>query len=137
MSVFVIVQFFWGCISYQFVRRVEGTDVVAPGDEFQVGKTTLGETLSLLGAPSMLVGLEDRDLLIYQRAVFHRNRLALGIPVFEIWGPNVDFSAYGAQVSYNTLTLFFTSDRILRQIVFEKEVSYPHLKTNFEKKQNP
>lgn len=80
----------------------------------------------------MLVELEGRDLLIYQRAVFHHNRLALGIPIFDIWGPSVDFGAYGAQARYNTLALFFTSDRILHQMVFEKEASYPYLKTVFK-----
>jgi len=37
---------FSACISYRFVKAVEGDEVVPPGDAFELGKTNLGDVLS-------------------------------------------------------------------------------------------
>ena len=122
---------FSACLSYRFVRAVEGDEVVPPGDAFELGKTNLGEVLSVLGAPDKVAELEGKDLLLYERAVLQDSRLSLGIPLLDISGANVDLSGYGTLVRYDRLWLLFTPDRILRQMMFEKGSSHPYLKTLF------
>lgn len=128
MPVLIAGQLLGGCVTYQVVRNLEGTDVVAPGDELQVGKTTLEDTLALLGAPTTLVELEGKDLLLYQKTVMLQKRLSVGLPLLGVWGTSINFSASGGRVNYDTLALFFTPDRVLRQIVFEKGTSQPYKK---------
>ncbi|NVM22977.1 MAG: hypothetical protein HWN68_14500 [Desulfobacterales bacterium] len=120
------------CISYRFVRAVQGNEVAPPDGAFQLGKTSLGEVLSALGAPDELAELEGKDLLLYERAVLEDSRLTLGIPLPDIIRPNVDLSAYGTLVRYDRLWLLFTPDRILRQMMLEKDSSRPYLKTLFK-----
>ncbi len=124
----------FGCVSFQFFRGVEGREVVPPGNEVQVGKTTLCDVLLLLGAPDKVAGLEGKDLLLYERVVLHKNRLSLGVPVVDIWGAGLDFSAYGTLVCYDTLALFFTPDGVLQDMVFEKGSNRPYLRTLFTEK---
>jgi hypothetical protein len=111
---------------------MEGREIVLPGDTLQVGKTTLHEALSLLGAPDQVVELNGKDLLVYQRAVLRQNRVSLGIPVADVWGARADLSAYGNLARYDTLALFFTPDGILRDMAFEKGSVQPYLKTLFK-----
>ena len=123
MPILIAGQLFGGCVTYQVVRSLEGTEVVAPGDELQVGKTTLEETLALLGAPTTLFELEGKDLLLYQKTVMQQKRLSVGLPLVDVWRASINFSDSRGRVNYDTLALFFTPDRILRQVVFEKGTS--------------
>lgn len=123
-----------GCVSFRFVRGVEGREVVPPGNELQVGKTTLGEVLLLLGAPDKLAELEGKDLLLYERLVLQENGLSLGIPVANIWGASIDISAYGTLIRYDTLAFFFTPEGVLQDMVFEKSSNRPYLRTLFTEK---
>ena len=120
------------CISYRFVRAVQGDEVVPPGDTFELGKTSLGEVLSTLGAPDKVAELEGKDLLLYERAVLQDSRLSLSIPLLDISGASVDLSGYGTLVRYDRLWLLFTPDSILRQMMFEKGSSHPYLETLFK-----
>ncbi len=72
MPILIAGRLLGGCVTYQVVRSLEGTDFVAPGDEFQVGTTTLEDTLALLGAPTTVVELEGQDLLLYQQIVMRQ-----------------------------------------------------------------
>ncbi len=128
MLILIAGQVLGGCVTYQIVRNLEGTDVAAPGDELQVGKTTLEDTLALLGAPTTVVELEGQDLLLYQKIVMRQKRLSAGLPVLDALVTNISFSASGGRANYDTLALFFTPDRILRQVVFEKGTSQPYKK---------
>ncbi len=126
-----ITLLFSACLSYRFIRVVEGDEVVPPGDAFELGKTNLGDVLSVLGAPDKVAELEGKDLLLYERAVLQDSRLSLGIPLLDISGANIDLSGYGTLVLYDRLWLLFTPDRILRQMMFEKGSSHPYLKALF------
>jgi hypothetical protein len=128
MPILIAGRLLGGCVTYQVGRSLEGTDVVAPGDELQVGKTTLEDTLALLGAPTTLVELEGQDLLLYQKTVMRQKRLSVGLPLLDALGTSISFSASGNRVNYDTLALFFTPDGILRQVVFEKGTSQPYKK---------
>lgn len=128
MPILIAGQLLGGCVTYQIVRSLEGADVMAPGDELQVGKTTLEDTLALLGAPTTLVELEGQDLLLYQKTVMRQKRLSVGLPLLDALGTSISFSASGGRVNYDTLALFFTPDRVLRQVVFEKGTSQPYKK---------
>ena len=123
-----------GCVTYQVVRNLEGTDVVAPGDEFQVDKTTLEDALALLGAPTTVVELEGKDLLLYQKTVMRQKRLSVGLPLLDALGTNINFSASKGRANYDTLALFLTPDRILRQVVFTKGTSQPYKELTSPKK---
>ncbi len=137
MPILIAGQLLGGCVTYQVVRNLEGTDVMAPGDELQVGKTTLEDTLALLGAPTTLVELEGKDLLLYQKTVMRQKRLSVGLPLLDALGTSISFSASGGRVNYDTLALFFTPDRVLRQIVFEKGTSKPYKKPTSKEKYKP
>jgi hypothetical protein len=115
-----------GCVSFRFVRGVEGREVVSPGNELQVGKTTIGEVLLLLGAPDKLAELEGKDLLLYERLVLQENA--------DIWGASIDLSAYGTLIRYDTLAFFFTPEGVLQDMVFEKGSNHPYLRTLFTEK---
>ncbi len=128
MPILIAGQLLGGCVTYQVARSLEGTDVMAPGDELQVGKTTLEDTLALLGAPTTLVELEGQDLLLYQKTVMRQKRLSVGLPLLDALGTSISFSASRGRVNYDTLALFFTPDGVLRQIVFEKGTSQPYKK---------
>ncbi len=120
-----------GCISYQIIKGVNGWEVKPPDNVLVEEKTTIDEALTLLGAPDKLTELNGMDLLLYQRSVFQRNRLSLGIPITNIAGPSADFSAYRALERYDTLALFFAPDGVLKHFVYEKGSSRPYLKTLF------
>lgn len=120
-----------GCVSFQVLKRVEGQELVSPGDELQPGRTTIGDVLSLLGAPDKLAELEGKDLLVYERVVVRNNRLSLGLSVTDIWGLRTDVTGYGALTRYDTLACFFTPDGVLQDMVFERDSDQPYFKTLF------
>ena len=121
-----------GCISYQFVRQLRGAEILPPDDTLRTGKATLEEVLSIYGAPDSLEELGGEDLLIYERILYGNSGLAFGIPFSDFTFFNPELSARGRLGRYDTLALFFTSDGILREIVYTKGSSYPYLKTLFE-----
>jgi len=123
--------FIAGCISFEMVKGIEGSPVKLPGDTLQVGETTLETALELLGAPDQLAEMEGKDLLVYEQALYRDNRISLGIPLGDITGPNIDLSAYGTLVCFDTLALFFSPDGILRDIVFENGSNRSYMKTLF------
>jgi hypothetical protein len=126
----VTILFFCGCISYQMIKSVEGTPVASPNGIVLVGKTTLGDALSLFGVPDQVLELEGKNLIIYERILYRENALTIGIPVMgEIGGPSADLSARGGLARYDTLALFFTPDDILCNIVYDKGSLSPYLKT--------
>jgi len=123
---------FPGCISYQFVRQSRGAEVIPPDDTLQPGSTTLGEVLSIYGAPDNLEVVGGEDLLIYERTLYGNSGLAFGIPLSDLSFFNPELSARGRLGRYDTLALFFTADGILREMVYTEGSSYPYLKTLFE-----
>ena len=121
-----------GCLSYQYERRVEGIEIKDPGDAYPLGKTTIGDVLSSLGAPDEVHSLDNTDLLVYQRSLFQESGLSLGIPVFDVAkGGSVEISATGAVTRYDTLIFWFNSQGTLQDIVFEKASDRSYLKTLF------
>jgi hypothetical protein len=122
-----------GCISYQITRYVEGDEVVFPNDRLEVGKTTLGEALSLLGAPDRVAKAGLEDLLVYERALLYRNRLKVGfpIPLSSLIKTSFDASASGTLVRYDSLALFFNSERVLSHKTFQQGSKHPYFKTLF------
>ena len=133
MTALAVGSFSFGCLSFRVLKMVEGHEVPDPGEEFQAGKTTMGDVLSQFGAPDKLAELGGKDMLLYQRMVNRSNTLSLGIPVLESTPVlfNVDVSAYGGLVRYDTFVFFFTSDGVLQDMVFEKGSSRPYLKAFF------
>jgi hypothetical protein len=123
---------FTGCISYQFVRQLRGAEVMPPDSRLKAGRTTLSEVLSLYGAPEKIEALGDHDLLIYERTLYSNSGIAIGIPLGDFSLINPEISARGRLGRYDTLALFFTSDGILREMVYTKGSRYPYLKTLFE-----
>ena len=132
-SLIVASFFLSGCISYQISRYVEGDEVVVPNDRLEVGKTTLAETLSLLGAPDRVAKVGLEDLLVYERALLYRNRLKVGLPIplSSVLRTSLDASAYGTLVRYDSLALFFNSERILNHKTFQQGSNHPYFKTLF------
>ena len=120
-----------GCISYQIAKYAEGNAVAVPLEQLEVGKTDIGEVLSLLGAPDRVVEMEGQNLLVYERTLAYRNRLRLGIPVFSTMRSSFDISTSGNLVRYDSLSLFFSPDGILMNKVFEKGSNLPYFKTLF------
>lgn len=132
---FLLVAGFFlsGCITYQISRYVEGDEVVLPNDRLEVGKTTLGEVLSLIGAPDNVDKVGMENLLIYERALLYRNRIKVGfpIPLSSLLRTSFDASAYGTLVRYDSLALFFNSEGILSHKTFQQGSNQPYFKTLF------
>ena len=123
-----------GCLSYQYERRVEGLEIQDPGDAYLLGKTTIGDVLSSLGAPDGVHSLDDTDLLIYRRSLYQESGLSLGVPVLDVaLGGSVEISAAGGLARYDTLTFWFNPQGTLQDIVFEKASDRSYLKTLFSK----
>ncbi|MBW1691077.1 MAG: hypothetical protein DRG87_05605 [Deltaproteobacteria bacterium] len=121
-----------GCISYQFVRQLRGVEIMPPDNRLKPGRTTLGEVLSIYGAPDNLEEFGGEDLLLYERILYGNSGLSLGIPFSDFTFFNPELSARGRLGRYDTLAVFFSSDGILREMVYTKGSSYPYLKTLFE-----
>jgi len=132
-SLIVAGLFFSGCITYQIARYVEGDEVVLPDDRLNIGKTTLGEALSLFGAPDSVAKVGPENLLVYERALLYRNRIKLGIPIplSSLIRTSFDASAYGTLVRYDSLALFFNSEGILTHKTFQQGSNQPYFKTLF------
>ncbi len=127
-----ILLSFSGCLSYRYERRVAGIEINDPGDAYPLGKTTIGNVLSSLGAPDEVHSLDNTDLLVYRRSLFQENGLSLGIPMLDMSvGGGVEISATGAVTRYDTLTFWFNSQGALQDIVFEKASGRSYLKTLF------
>lgn len=124
-----------GCVTYQIAKYVEGDEVNVPKEELEVGKTTLEEALSILGAPDKVAKVGLENLLVYERALLYRNRIKVGIPLSEIIRGNLSMAAYGTLVRYDSLALFFNTEGILSHKTFEKGTSHPYFKTLFADKQ--
>lgn len=130
LVVLVLPMLLSGCLSYQLLGGVEGAEVPHPGDRLVVGKTTLGETLTLLGAPDAVDRVTGYDLLIYERAITRSNRLAVGIPLAYVWTwrMGLDLAAYGGLVRYDRLILFFNPEGVLSRTAFEQGSSHSYWK---------
>ena len=124
-----------GCVTYQISKYVEGDEVVVPKEELVVGKTTLEEALSVLGAPDKVAKVGLENLLVYERALLYRNRIKVGIPVSELIRGNLSMSGYGTLVRYDSLALFFNTESILSHKTFAEGTSHPYFKTLFTDKQ--
>ena len=124
-----------GCVTYQIAKYVEGDEVTVPNEPLEVGKTTLEEALSVLGAPDKVAKVGLENLLVYERALLYRNRIKVGIPLSELIRGNLSMAAYGTLVRYDSLALFFDTDDILSHKTFEKGSSHPYLRTLFSSQQ--
>ena len=124
-----------GCVTYQISKYVEGDEVVVPQEELVVGKTTLEEALSVLGAPDKVAKVGLENLLVYERALLYRNRIKVGIPVSELIRVNLSMAGYGTLVRYDSLALFFNTESILSHKTFAEGTSHPYFKTLFTNQQ--
>ena len=126
----LISLFLTNCITYRIEREINGVELQDPGDKFSIGLSTMGDVLSILGAPVDLLSIENHDLFIYRRSMLYENRLSLGLPVLDLpLGGSADVSAYGSLTRYDTLVFFFRPDGILDHMVFEKGSAKPYLRT--------
>ena len=124
-----------GCVTYQIAKYVEGDEVVVPQEELEVGRTTLEEALSILGAPDKVAKVGVENLLVYERELLYRNRIKVGIPLSEIIRGNLSMAAYGTLVRYDSLALFFNTEDILTHKTFAEGSSHPYLRTLFSDQQ--
>ena len=124
-----------GCVTYQISKYVEGDEVVVPKEELVVGKTTLEEALSILGAPDRVAKVGVENLLVYERALLYRNRLKVGIPLSQLFRGSLSMAGYGTLVRYDSLALFFNTEDILSHKTFAQGSSHPYFKTLFSDQQ--
>ncbi|MEJ2233453.1 MAG: hypothetical protein P8X67_05970 [Syntrophobacterales bacterium] len=124
-----------GCVTYQISKYVEGDVVRVPKEELKVGKTTLEEALSMLGAPDKVAKVGGENLLVYERELLYRNRIKVGIPMSELIRGNLSVAAYGTLVRYDSLALFFNTEDVLSHKTFAEGSSHPYLRTLFSDKQ--
>jgi hypothetical protein len=136
LTIIVLANVLWaGCVTYQIAKYVEGDEVVVPQEELVVGKTTLEEALSILGAPDKVARVGLENLLVYERALLYRNRLKVGIPLSEVIRLNLSMAGYGTLVRYDSLALFFNTEDILTHKTFAEGSSHPYLRTLFSDQQ--
>ncbi len=132
LIMFFISSILSGCVSYRYTKTVKGREVLSPGEMFEIGKTTLGGVLSMLGAPDRVMELEGKDLLVYEKEFEKDGRLTLSLSVME--SLKVRFPAYGSELNHDFLCLFLTPDGILENMVFEKGSSIHFIKAVLEAK---
>ena len=136
VSIMVLVNVLLsGCVTYQIAKYVDGDEVIVPKEELEVGKTTLEEALSVMGAPDKVAKVGVENLLVYERALLYRNRIKVGIPLSQLFRGSLSMAGYGTLVRYDSLALFFNTEGILSHKTFEKGSSHPYLKTLFSDKQ--
>ena len=136
LTIIVLANVLWaGCVTYQIAKYVEGDEVVVPQEELVVGKTTLEEALSILGAPDKVAKVGVENLLVYERELLYRNRIRVGIPLSEVIRGNLSAAAYGTLVRYDSLALFFNTEDILTHKTFAEGSSHPYLRTLFSSQQ--
>ena len=136
VSIIVLVNVLLSsCVTYQIAKYVEGDEVVVPQEELVVGKTTLEEALSILGAPDKVAKVGVENLLVYERELLYRNRIRVGIPLSEVIRGNLSAAAYGTLVRYDSLALFFNTEDILTHKTFAEGSSHPFLRTLFSSQQ--
>jgi hypothetical protein len=136
VSIMVLVSVLLpGCITYQISKYVEGDEVIVPKEKLVVGKTTLEEALSVLGAPDKVAKVGLENLLVYERALLYRNRIKVGIPLSQVARGNLSMAAYGTLVRYDSLALFFNTEGILSHKTFAEGSSHPYFKTLFSDQQ--
>lgn len=136
VSIMVLVNVLLsGCVTYQISKYVEGDEVVVPKEELEVGKTTLEEALSILGAPDKVAKVGAENLLVYERELLFRNRIKVGIPLSEVIRVNLSMAGYGTLVRYDSLALFFNTEDILTHKTFAEGSSHPYLRTLFSNQQ--
>ena len=133
--VFLVNVLLSGCVTYQISKYVEGDEVIVPKEELVVGKTTLEEALSVLGAPDKVAKVGLQNLLVYERALLYRNRIKVGIPLSQVARGSLSMAGYGTLVRYDSLALFFNTEGILSHKTFTAGSSHPYLKTLFSDKQ--
>jgi hypothetical protein len=133
--VFLVNVLLSGCVTYQISKYVEGDEVIVPKEELVVGKTTLEEALSVLGAPDKVAKVGLQNLLVYERALLYRNRIKVGIPLSQLFRGSLSMAGYGTLVRYDSLALFFDTEGILSHKTFAEGSSHPYLKTLFSDKQ--
>jgi hypothetical protein len=122
-----------GCVSYR-LTKVEIGQPVEKGAvaRLENGRTTLSQALRLLGAPDRIIGLKDRNLLIYRRSISYENSLSVSIPVTDFVVLNsAEVSAEGGLVRFDILALFFTPGGVLEKAVLETGSEEPYFKTLF------
>jgi hypothetical protein len=136
VSIIVLVNVLLSsCVTYQIAKYVEGDEVIVPKEELEVGKTTLEEALSILGAPDKVARVGVENLLVYERELLYRNRIRVGIPLSEVIRGNLSAAAYGTLVRYDSLALFFNTEDILTHKTFAEGSSHPYLRTLFSDQQ--
>ena len=133
--VFLVNVLLSGCVTYQISKYVEGDEVIVPKEELVVGRTTLEEALSVLGAPDKVAKVGLQNLLVYERALLYRNRIKVGIPLSQVARGSLSMAGYGTLVRYDSLALFFNTEGILSHKTFAEGSSHPYLKTLFSDKQ--
>ena len=133
--VFLVNVLFSGCVTYQISKYVEGDEVIVPKEELVVGKTTLEEALSVLGAPDKVAKVGLQNLLVYERALLYRNRIKVGIPLSQVARGSLSMAGYGTLVRYDSLALFFNTEGILSHKTFAEGSSHPYLRTLFSDQQ--
>lgn len=133
--VFLVNVLLSGCVTYQISKYVEGDEVIVPKEELVVGRTTLEEALSVLGAPDKVAKVGLENLLVYERALLYRNRIKVGIPLSQVARGSLSMAGYGTLVRYDSLALFFNTEGILSHKTFTEGSSHPYLKTLFSDKQ--
>lgn len=132
VSIIVLVNVLLpGCVTYQISKYVEGDEVVVPKEELVVGKTTLEEALSVLGAPDKVAKVGAENLLVYERALLYRNRIKVGIPMSQLIRGSLSMAGYGTLVRYDSLALFFDTEGILSHKAFAEGSSHPYLRALF------
>jgi hypothetical protein len=125
--------FFAGCVSYRLTKVEIGQPVEKEAvARLETGRTSLSQALRLMGAPDRIIGLKDRNLLIYRRSISYENSLSVSIPVTDFVVLNsAEVSAEGGLVRFDILALFFTPRGILEKAVLELGSEEPYFRTLF------
>lgn len=125
LSLLLISQVLWGCISFRIEKIKDGADVPPTPAQFMVGETTLSEVLAYYGAPAQIVEMKGHFALHYQKAIYRGGHFSIGIPLGDVAKVSPSLSSMGDLSRYDTVVFVFTPDGLLDNMKYENGTSRP------------
>jgi hypothetical protein len=114
-----------GCVSLRVDMINKGAEVPPPAPELKEGRTTLTEVLAHYGAPTDILDMQGKFALVYKRTFYRGGQISFGIPLSEVIKTSFNLEATANLSRHDMLTLFFTNDGVLNEMIYEKGTNQP------------
>ena len=83
------------------------------------------EVLAHYGAPTDILDMQGKFALVYKRTFYRGGQISFGIPLSEVIKTSFNLEATANLSRHDMLTLFFTNDGVLNEMIYEKGTNQP------------